>query len=242
MAEQHHPAGAQSGLGDHVSPRATAVLVHGGWHGPWCWDPVRPGLHEAGIDTFPVELPMRNLAGDIQVVRDAVAEARKATVPVIAVGHSYGGQVINSAAHGADQLVYVAAMVPERGQSLLGAFGDGLTALPGLRVEGHSIRATEAAAPSFYGRCDPTTRDWALPRLRPIGLACLTETDDSEPAWKARPARYVVSADDRVLPVGYQRARAALMTDSVELDADHSPFGSATDALVDAIATFIQAD
>lgn len=48
---------------------AGVVLVHGGSHGPWCWEPVVAGLENLGLDARTVELPLRTLGEDADVVR-----------------------------------------------------------------------------------------------------------------------------------------------------------------------------
>jgi hypothetical protein len=52
--------------------RVDLVLVHGAFHGPWCFDVVRPLLYERGIVAIAPELPLDSLAGDAAVVRDAL--------------------------------------------------------------------------------------------------------------------------------------------------------------------------
>ena len=42
-----------------------AVLVHGLWHGAWCWDAVREELTGRGVDSVAVELPLTDLAADV---------------------------------------------------------------------------------------------------------------------------------------------------------------------------------
>ena len=49
-----------------------AVLVHGPWHGSWCWDDVRAALAERGVDSVTVELPLTDPAADVRATRDAL--------------------------------------------------------------------------------------------------------------------------------------------------------------------------
>lgn len=217
-----------------VGRLGTAVLVHGGWHGPWCWDPIIPGLRAAGLSTVAVDLPMQSLEEDVAIARDAVSRA-KGDGPVCLVGHSYGGQVVNGAGHDADRLVYVCAMAPDEGQSAIEAVGADLAAIPGLSFENDKIIFTRDTLPALYNRCDEATREWAFARIRPFGAACAAVAHERRVPWATVPATYVICTDDRAVPPRYQRERAALMSKAVELDADHSPFCSATDELVDVI-------
>jgi pimeloyl-ACP methyl ester carboxylesterase len=73
------------------------VLVHGAWHGAWCWDGVVAALTRAGVDADAVELPLTSYADDVAVARCAIDGAGPGCV---VCGHSYGGLVISSAATG----------------------------------------------------------------------------------------------------------------------------------------------
>src|SRR4249920_292329 len=95
---------------------ASVVLVHGAWHGAWCWEPVVDGLCARGIDVVAVDLPghgedrgtLTDLHGDAARVREVLDQLE---APVVLVGHSYGGAVITEAGvhPNVHQLVYVAA-------------------------------------------------------------------------------------------------------------------------------------
>ncbi|MGY1631929.1 alpha/beta fold hydrolase [Geodermatophilus sp. SYSU D01186] len=106
------------------------VLVHGAWHGAWCWRRVLPLLWAAGHHVVPVTLsglgeraaalsPATTLDTHVQDVVSAVRaeECRDAVL----VGHSYGGMVVTGAAdrlgNEVRRLVYVDAVVPTPGES-----------------------------------------------------------------------------------------------------------------------------
>jgi hypothetical protein len=82
-----------------MADRPTFVLVHGAWHGAWCWDEVAARLRADGAPVVAVDLPSVARGGDMyddaRFVRDAVAAAGGETV---VVGHSYGGIVITEGA------------------------------------------------------------------------------------------------------------------------------------------------
>ena len=110
---------------------STYVLVHGAWHGSWCWKRVRRALQAAGHEVFTPTLtgvgershllsPQVDLGTHIQDIVNCIQWEELSDV--ILCGHSYGGVVIRGAADripgriGA--LVYLDAFVPETGQSL----------------------------------------------------------------------------------------------------------------------------
>jgi pimeloyl-ACP methyl ester carboxylesterase len=111
---------------------ATFVLVHGAWHGGWCWQRVARKLTQAGHEVFAPTLsglcershlltPATNL--DTHIL-DIVNEMKwKGLTNVVLVGHSYGGMVISGVAERMEKaiasLVMLDAFMPENGQSLV---------------------------------------------------------------------------------------------------------------------------
>ena len=220
------------------------VLVHGAWHGSWCWDRLVPLLEERGLRVHTVDLPSvgadpddtGGLAADaaaVEAVLDRVGE------PVLLVGHSYGGMVVTQAAAGRDDvahLVYLAAFMPDDGESLFALTGG--KPAPWIRQldDGRVIGDRELAARVFYGECDPATQRAATESLRPMpGKSFVDEVPAA--AWKNIPNTYVVCARDGALPPDLQRDLFAPRADeTIELDTDHSPFYSQTERLAEIIA------
>ena len=110
---------------------ATFVLVHGAWHGSWCWKRVRKALQAQGHDVFTPSLtgvgershllsPHVNLDTHIDDVVNLIRWEELSGV--VLCGHSYGGAVISGVADRVPDrvgaLVYVDAFVLEGGQSL----------------------------------------------------------------------------------------------------------------------------
>src|SRR5262245_17861037 len=84
---------------------STFVLVHGAWHGAWCWYKVVPQLTQAGHTAIAPDLPGlgrdRTPLAEISLDRwtEAICEiVDAATEPVVLVGHSRGGIVISEVA------------------------------------------------------------------------------------------------------------------------------------------------
>lgn len=136
---------------------ATYVLVPGGWHGGWAFDPVARLLRDAGHEV--VALTLSGLDGGPAAgvnldrhIADVVAAIETATGPVVLAAHSYGGMVIAGAADRAPSrvaaLVFVDAYVPDDGDSvwsltipryhdffIAGAAADGLTCAPPAHLD-----------------------------------------------------------------------------------------------------------
>lgn len=91
-------------MSDRAEP-ATVVLVHGAWHGAWCWDAVVSVLDAVGIPSIAVDLPGHGASteppGDFYSHADHLRRLLGSiNGPIILVGHSYGGAVISEAASG----------------------------------------------------------------------------------------------------------------------------------------------
>ena len=109
--------------------QATYVLVHGAWHGSWCWKRVRRNLQDAGHEVFAPTLTGvgdRSHLGSASVdlsthITDIVNLLRWEDLSdVVLCEHSYGGMVISGVADQVPErirtLVYLDAFVPEDGE------------------------------------------------------------------------------------------------------------------------------
>jgi pimeloyl-ACP methyl ester carboxylesterase len=204
---------------------STIILVHGAFHGGWCFEPLVPELAARGIDAVAPDLPLTSLLDDAAAVTEVLD---RADGPVTLLGHSYGGAVVTMAGtHPAvERLVYLTAMAPddgepassgpvEIGEEFLAAFRMTPAGLP----EVDPARATDI----FYPDAEPTAAAAFAALLRPgaVGGADLVE----RAAWHDKPATYVVCDADPILLPHAQRAIAARIGATVvEMSGDHSPF------------------
>jgi pimeloyl-ACP methyl ester carboxylesterase len=117
-----------------VNTKHTFVLVHGAWHGAWCWSRVLPLLRAAGFEAHAVTLTgvgerVHLLSNDITLathIQDVLGLiGAEELTNIVLVGHSYGGRVITGVADALleagnvklHHLVYLDAMVPRSGES-----------------------------------------------------------------------------------------------------------------------------
>ncbi|HEV2309230.1 MAG TPA: alpha/beta fold hydrolase, partial [Acidimicrobiia bacterium] len=103
---------------------ATVVLVHGAWHGAWCWDYVVERLRANHVEALAIDLPGHGTSteplGDLSVDAAALRSVLDDLEDAVVCGHSYGGAVISEGAadHPAVRhLVYLAAIVLDVGES-----------------------------------------------------------------------------------------------------------------------------
>lgn len=214
------------------------MLVHGAWHGVWCWEAVVERLRADGVPVRTVELrsvgeadgTLGDLYDDAAAVRSVLDEIDG---PVVVVAHSYGGAPVTEGAAGAANvvhIVYVAAFTPDVGESLLAlAHGnepewwitapDGRTMLP------------DDPESLFYNDCTPEVSAAAAARIRPHNKLTVTQPIRSV-AWREIPTTYVVCERDQALPPPVQEALAERAGAVLRLDTGHSPFLSRPDDLV----------
>ena len=206
------------------------VLVHGAWHGAWCWDRVTPYLDAADVHWVAPDLPSvgdaaggANQSEDNAVVRD-VLDGLPGTEKAILLGHSRGGTVITEAGthDRVGHLVYLAAFLGLENEDTMPYRSEGLNECLEFQSDGTVTVKPELGKAVFYNEHDESDFLWAQERLRSQSFKPFE--DDSELAWQKKPSTYVVCRRDNALPVAGQRKMAARATQSIEWDTDHSPF------------------
>jgi pimeloyl-ACP methyl ester carboxylesterase len=159
----------------------TFVLVHGAWHGGWCWTKLAPLLRTAGHQVFAPTLTglgerVHQLSADVDLgthVQDVAALLEYEDLrDVILVGHSYGGMVIAGVAAAAAPrvagLVYLDAFLPEDGKSV-----KDYAPLPPTRADGWRV-ASPATAQQF-GVTNVQDAAWVDNRLGDQPLKTFTD-------------------------------------------------------------------
>ncbi|MFI8184290.1 alpha/beta fold hydrolase [Actinacidiphila glaucinigra] len=223
--------------------KPTIVLVHGAFADSSSWNGVIPHLREAGYPVIAAANPLRSLAGDAAYVASVVKGVEG---PVVLAGHSYGGAVISEAAAGETKvkaLVYVAAFIPDKGESALelsnkypgSTLGPNLDALRFPLTDDTApfpltdtgtgtdlYIKTEAFHDQFAADVPHTVTDLMAATQRPVAAAALEEPATAA-AWRAIPSWSLVATADRNIPPAAQRfmsERAQAHTE--EIDASHA--------------------
>ena len=215
----------------------TFVLVHGAWGGGWDWKGVadrleakghtayRPTLTGLGERSHLVDRDV-TLSTHIQDIENVIKFEQLNRV--VLVGHSYGGMVITGVAHKipvkVEQLIYIDAILPEDGESLL-SLGDGET----------SQRFREAIE---AGDKDSLAPWWEPGRDVPHPLGTVSEKLVlKNPAAIKIPGYYILTVDPEVSgPDAFakylERAKARNWPTSV-MPTHHCPQRSMPDELVE---------
>ncbi len=159
-------------------PRAF-VLVHGAWHGGWCWRRVADRLtargHYVTAPTLTGVGERSHLASDAvdltMQVTDVVNEIKwKDLDNIVLVGHSYGGMVISGVAEQLQPriaaIVYLDAFLPQDGQSLSDLLGP-------KAPQWREHLALPIPAEAF--KVNEKDRAWVNAKMTPHPVKCFTE-------------------------------------------------------------------
>ena len=216
---------------------STFALVHGAWHGGWCWERLTPELERLGHRVVAVDLP----SDEPEALFDdyaahVVAALDGADDDVVVVGHSLAGHTIPlvAARRPVRRLVFLCALIAQPGAS----FVDQLRADPDMFVPGYEAGLAPAderplrrwvdfavARETMYADCDEADARAAFDRLRPQASTPYFEPC-SLAAFPDVPATYVVAAEDRIVNPAWSRRAAPerLGVEAVELPGSHSPY------------------
>jgi len=223
------------------------VLVHGAFHGAWCWHRLQAVLDDRALPSITVDLPGHGAStlplGDLRTdARHVAALLAEIDGDVVLVGHSYGGGVITEAAGHAGNvahLVYIAAICPDAGESI--ASSATIAEHPRSRLDDAVVVTDdtfsinpERAVAAFYHDCDAADAAGAVARLGPQARASLVQPV-TVAAWRTVPSTYILCRDDRAVAPALQTAFAKRCGSVVELEASHSPFLSVPEAVADVL-------
>ncbi|MGH3248958.1 MAG: alpha/beta fold hydrolase [Trebonia sp.] len=229
------------------------VLIHGGFHGAWCWERTIPELEKLGHEAIAIDLPAHGTRRD---ERSTIADRAGAIVEVVRkgdvlVGHSGGGFDISYAAGLIPDLpgfmIYLAAGLPIEGKTTLEATGGttpegddygsdvevpmsdetGMSAFIKPNEDGRlEVADFDGARDFFYHDCDEQTARWAFSQLTPAPTEFLLETVHLPRFWAAQvPRAYIWCRDDRAQPHPNSRVIAdRLGVEPLYIDGSHSPF------------------
>ena len=197
-----------SGTAVAETAKPTVVLVHGAFADSSSWNGVVEILRKDGFPVVAAAKPLRSGSNDAADVSHVVASIAR---PVVLVGHSYGGQVISTAANGHDNvksLVYVAAFAPDAGESVAdlagkfpgGTLGAALAAPVKLSGGGVDLYIDQAKFHDQFASDVPAEQAALMAAAqRPVTDAALNEKS-GEPAWKKLPSWFVYGTGDKNIP------------------------------------------
>ncbi len=220
------------------------VLVHGAYHGAWCWDQLRAELEHGGHESTAVDLPCDDPdAGAERYVDEIIHAIPKQAGAVVMVGHSLAGLSIPIAASRTRtaMTVYLCGMLPVPGLSFDAQHADMSTGFepsqPAIEhPDGSATWPEQGAIEAYFHDCAP---DVALAAARRLRRQYWKVTQEVTPLreWPAVPTAYIFCTEDRMVSRDYTlgAARRQLGVDPIELPGGHSPFLSRPRELAQAL-------
>ena len=209
------------------------VLVHGAYHGAWCWDDLRTELERGGHSSTAVDLPTEDPdAGAERYVDEVLQAVPRQADAVVMVGHSLAGLTIPIVASRTrtTMTIYLCALLPVPGLSWdAQRAGSGTGFEPSERAVEHqdgSVSMTERGAIEvLFHDCPPKVARAAAARVRRQHWKITQELTPLR-QWPTVRAAYILCREDRMVSreYGLRAARRQLGIDPIELPGGHSPF------------------
>ena len=210
------------------------VLVHGGFVDGSGWEGVYKILKKDGYDVSIVQNATISLADDVAVTKRVLAKQR---MPVILVGHSYGGVVITEAGNDPKVagLVYVAAFAPDAGESVAALIKDPPPGAPVPPIlapqDGYLFLDKTKFHESFAADVGAEKAAFMADSQVPWGVEALSGSI-TKPAWKTKPSWYLVATDDRMIPPAAQQIMSKRAGSTVvETKGSHAVYVSKPEAV-----------
>lgn len=231
------------------------ILLHGSWHGAWCWHKVVPHLQVSGHRVHVPDLPahgrnwrvargrirLSTMASHVCAILDQLDE------PALLVAHSRGGIVASTVAemrpHALCGTAYLAAYMLRNNERVADYFKKDTDSLvrPNIRINKMALTdslAEEAYRPALYADCSPADVELARSLLTPEpSLPAMTRLRLTDARYGSVPRHYIALTQDRAVSIALQRAMVAnspCQTVST-IDASHSAYFSRSQELADAI-------
>jgi len=231
-----NPAAQADKMGE-FPPQSTIVLVHAAWADGTCWSNIIIPLKRRGLNVTCAPIPLTSLTDDAAALSRAL---ERTSGPVVLVGHAYSGAVI-AAVHEdrVKSLVYVAALAPDEGETVAKVFYRETQSpeAPKMVPDPHGFiwLPDDAFRRALAHKASADQANIAAAVQRPIALACIQEPALA-PAWKTKPAWYLVAEEDRMINPKTQHFMAERMNAHVQSHrTDHTPMYADPKYVIDII-------
>jgi len=235
---------------------ATIVLVHGAWADASAWQAVIPVLKAQGHEVIAVNLPGHgsdatsfaniSLQTYVDVVKNAIGDRKN----VILVGHSMAGLVISQVAEEIPtqikKLVYLAAYLPQNGESLLSLAKQDADSHVGkyLQIDqatGSAIIAKDGVIDVFAADAPAQVGEYIANNIKPEPLAPLaTPVTLTDAKFGSVEKVYIHTAADHAVSLSLQNTMVknnGHISKEYSLQSSHTPFISMPDKLAAILLT-----
>jgi len=235
-----------------MSRNKLAIMVHGGWHGSWCWDRVMPQMQKLGFtEVLTPDLPGhgKNLAKFKDITLDSYVKSISSLVetakyPVVLIGHSMAGVVISQVAEKhhskISTLIYISGFVPDNDGCLVDEEKKAKHPSVALEIKVDedeaciSLDGSKKLRELFYNCTRTEDVDYALSHLQKQPLfPFLNRVHLTTKNFGSVKKLYIECLQDNAIHIEDQRRmNSKIDCEIVTINTDHSPFFSAQDELL----------
>jgi pimeloyl-ACP methyl ester carboxylesterase len=216
-------------------------LVHGSTQNSSCWDLVIPKLEQRGNETVRMNLPTNEPEASATRYADVIAEAIPADRDDgVVVAHSASGLFLPfvAAKRRIQRLVFLAAVIPQVGRSLLDQVHDDPQMFNPTWIGKDPTKDQQIALHFLFHDCSPEVSKWALSTISLMNARqAMLETCPLN-VWPAVPSSYILCLDDRTIQPEWSRRAAweRLGVAAIELPGGHCPYISRPGDLAEVLA------
>ena len=226
----------------------TVGLVHGAFHGAWCWERLTPELERRGMHVIAPNLPCDDPEAGVAEYANCVGTALGGHDEVVLVGHSLGSFTLPVVAQRRPVLRMIflcsvpAGPHPEIVRDMAAMTTEEWNRAPRFHDDvGVEVLGNDAARRLFFHDCSDADAAWAVSRLRPQAPRPL-ELPLPITGWPSVAQSVVLCTDDRVVRESWATKAARRQLDGGEpvlMQGSHSPFLSRPSELADVIASLV---
>jgi pimeloyl-ACP methyl ester carboxylesterase len=202
-------------------------LVHGSTQSPAGWTLLVSELQTRGHECICVDLPTNEPAASASRYAEVVGAALTGIRAARVVAHSASGIFLPLVPHYAsvDRLVYLAAVIPQSGQSVISQFRRDPQMFRPDWVGKDPTKDPSLAIHYLFHDCTPDVAQWALSTLRLMNARGAMLEEFLLENWPSVASTYISCTEDRAInPVWWERAaRERLHTEAIQIKAGHAP-------------------
>jgi pimeloyl-ACP methyl ester carboxylesterase len=203
------------------------VLVHGAFADGSGWQRVADILGKDGYTVSVVQEPLTSLADDVAATK-RVLDLQQG--PTLLVGHSYGGVVITEAGNAPNVigLVYIAAFIPDQGESAVGLLSQAPAANEDMRATKDGFLYLEPSAfPADFAADVPPAQANFMARSQAMVAKAAAGALVTAAAWHQKKSWALVATKDRNINPDLERSMAKRAgSETIEVSASHAVYVS----------------
>ena len=203
------------------------VLVHGAFADGSGWQQVADILGKDGYTVSVVQEPLTSLADDVAATK-RVLDLQQG--PTLLVGHSYGGVVITEAGNAPNVagLVYIAAFIPDKGESAVSLLSTAPAANNDLRATKDDFLYLEPAAfPADFAADVPSAQANFMAHSQAMVAKAAAGAPVTAAAWHQKKSWALVATKDRNINPDLERSMAKRAgSETIEVSGSHAVYVS----------------